>query len=87
MQNLQEKSKTPSSKPGTRVRVLWSKAPYNLVHDWTQTCVWAIEQFGLPGGKYYTHSTEDSMDVVKFLTLGWYMYTHLLKNENTNEVD
>lgn len=62
MQNLQEKSKTPSKKPGTRVRVLWSKAPYNLVHDWTQTCVWAIEQFGLPGGKYYTHSTEDSMD-------------------------
>lgn len=33
------------------------------------------------------NSTEDSMDVVKFLTLGWYMYTHLLKNENTNEVD
>jgi uncharacterized protein YeaO (DUF488 family) len=31
------------------------------------------------------NSTEDSMDVVKFLTLGWYMYTHLLKNENTDE--
>lgn len=33
------------------------------------------------------NSTEDSMDVVKFLTLGWYMYTHLLKNENTNEAE
>ena len=33
------------------------------------------------------NSTEDSMDVVKFLTLGWYIYTHLLKNENTNEAE
>ena len=33
------------------------------------------------------NSAEDSMDVVKFLTLGWYMYTHLLKNENTNEAE
>jgi hypothetical protein len=33
------------------------------------------------------NSDEDTMDVVKFLTLGWYMYTHLLKNENTAEVD
>ena len=33
------------------------------------------------------NSTEDSMDVVKFLTLGWYMYTHLLKNENRNEAE
>ena len=35
------------------------------------------------------NSTEDSMDVVKFLTLGWYMYTHILKNDKIpfNEID
>jgi hypothetical protein len=27
----------------------------------------------------------EGMDVVKFLTLGWYMYTHILNNENTHE--
>ena len=42
----------------------------------------------------YKLTTEDSegvapesMDVVKFLTLGWYMYTHILNNENINEID
>jgi hypothetical protein len=35
------------------------------------------------------NSTEDpeGMDVVKFLTLGWYMYTHILNKENTHEDD
>jgi hypothetical protein len=35
------------------------------------------------------NSTEDpeSMDVVKFLTLGWYIYTHILNKENINEID
>ena len=44
---------------GTRVRISWKKGD---IIDWDETCAWAIEQFGLPGGKYYTHSTEDSMD-------------------------
>ena len=34
-----------------------------------------------------SEDSEDSMDVVKFLTLGWYMYTHILNNENTNELE
>jgi hypothetical protein len=25
-------------------------------------CVWAIEHFGLPGNRFITHATEDSME-------------------------
>lgn len=28
---------------------------------WNQVCIWAIEEFGLPGGKYKTELTEDYM--------------------------
>jgi hypothetical protein len=36
-----------------------------------------------------SEDSEDSVDVVKFLTLGWYMYTHILKNDKIpfNEID
>jgi hypothetical protein len=36
-----------------------------------------------------SEDSEDSIDVVKFLTLGWYMYTHILKNDEIpfNEID
>lgn len=29
--------------------------------DWNEVCVWAIEEFGLPGGRFQTHSTEHGM--------------------------
>jgi hypothetical protein len=44
---------------GTRVRISWKKGD---IIDWNETCAWVIEQFGLPGDKFETHSTEDYMD-------------------------
>ncbi len=29
--------------------------------DWNEICVWVLEQFGLPGDRYSTHATTDSM--------------------------
>lgn len=26
----------------------------------------------------------DDMDIIRFLTMGWYIYTHLIKNDNNN---
>ena len=45
---------------GTRVRISWKKG--DTINNWNETCAWAIEQFGLPGNKFETHSTEDYMD-------------------------
>jgi hypothetical protein len=28
---------------------------------WDQVCIWAVEEFGLPGDKYKTELTEDYM--------------------------
>ena len=45
---------------GTRVRISWQEN-----HDiplWNETCAWAVEHFGLPGNRYFTHATEDYMD-------------------------
>jgi len=36
----------------------------DTISDWDETCIWAIEQFDLPGGKFYTHMTEDYMDFI-----------------------
>ena len=44
---------------GTRVRIPWQKGD---IIDWNQTCAWAMEQFGLPGDRYVTHSTENYLD-------------------------
>ena len=60
MQTLQNESKTPSSKPGTKVRIPWTRG--DTINDWDATCIWAMEQYGLPGNKYYTHCTENYMD-------------------------
>lgn len=38
------------------VRIHWSTRP------WNDICAVAIEQYGLPGGKYTTHPTTDYMD-------------------------
>ena len=32
------------------------------ISSWDETCIWAIEQFGLPGDKYLTRCSENSMD-------------------------
>lgn len=45
---------------GTKVRIPWRKG--HKISDWNETCAWAIKQFGLPGDKFETHSTEDYMD-------------------------
>ena len=57
---LQEKLKTPSKKQDTRVRVPWKKG--DTISNWDETCIWAMEVYGLPGERYYTHCTEDYMD-------------------------
>ena len=44
----------------TRVRISWQEN--HDIPTWNQTCAWAVEQFGLPGHKFYTHATEDYMD-------------------------
>lgn len=60
MQNLQNELKTPSEKQGTRVRIPWTKS--DTSYKWNDVCAWALEEYGLPGDKYHTHSTVDFMD-------------------------
>jgi hypothetical protein len=62
MQSLLNELKTHSAKPGTRVRIPWKKG--DTVSDWDSTCVWVLEQFGLPGNNYHAHCTENYMDFV-----------------------
>jgi hypothetical protein len=45
---------------GTRVRIPWQKG--DTINNWDETCIWAMEHFGLPGDKFTTHATEDYMD-------------------------
>jgi hypothetical protein len=62
MLNTLKKSTILSEKPGTKVRIPWMKG--DTISDWDETCIWAMDQFGLPGNKFYTHMTEDYMDFV-----------------------
>ena len=62
MLNSLKKSMILSEKPGTKVCIPWMKG--DTVSDWDATCIWAIDQFGLPGDKFYTHMTEDYMDFI-----------------------
>lgn len=41
------------------IRIPWR---LGTQYDWNETCAWAVEKFGLPGGKFITHPTEDYMD-------------------------
>ncbi len=59
-QKLQNKSETPSHWRGTRVRIPWKKG--DTISDWNETCIWAMEHYGVPGTYYTTHPTEDYMD-------------------------
>jgi hypothetical protein len=42
------------------VRIPWKDGDESS--DWDQTCIWAIEQFGLPGKRYICKPTENHMD-------------------------
>ena len=56
-----------------RVRIPWSSQ-----RDWNLMCIWAVEQFGVPGERYITHATADHMDFefeaaqdAEFFALKW----------------
>ena len=49
---------------GTRVRIPWETN--SKYFKWNETCALAVEQFGLPGNRYFTHATEDYMDFYFF---------------------
>jgi hypothetical protein len=42
------------------IRIPWKHG--DTVNSWDETCIWAVEQFGLPGNKFITHPTEEFMD-------------------------
>ena len=60
MQTLPKESKKHSKKQATRVRVPWKKG--DTSYKWIDITIFAIDNFGLPGEKYYTKVTEDYMD-------------------------
>lgn len=50
------KVRTPTP---TKVKLDWELGDSN--GQWDQACIYAVENFGLPGGKYKTELTEDWM--------------------------
>ena len=50
----------PSEKPGTKVRLDWTDGD-NGTTSWSEICIWAILQYGNPGGKYTWHPEKDHM--------------------------
>ena len=48
--------------PGTRVRISWMTG--DTISDWDETCICAIELFGLPGDRFITHLTSEYMDFI-----------------------
>ena len=54
------------NKQGTRIRIPWKNG--DTVSSWNETCIWAMEHFGLPSNQNYEcHCTEDYMDF-------WFVY-------------
>lgn len=58
------------------VRIPWRHN--DTISRWDEVCIWAIEQFGLPGQRYTTHPTADHMDFLfessqdaVYFTLKW----------------
>jgi hypothetical protein len=47
---------------GTKVRIAWKHG--DTISKWDETCIWAIEHYGLPGERNVTHPTEDYMDFI-----------------------
>ena len=44
------------------VNIPWKRG--DTISNWDEQCIFAIETFGLPGIKYITSLTEDSMDFI-----------------------
>ena len=68
--------------------VAWSEE-INSITAWNDVCTWAIEYFGLPGGKFTTHPTEEYMEF-KFTSphdadifmLRWGHIAHIRRKED-----
>lgn len=55
------KSKNFLEKPVTSIRLEWRQGT-DTTEAWNDICIWAIEQFGLPGNRFTWHATESHMD-------------------------
>ncbi len=60
-QNLKNKLQTPLNKPVTKVVLGWTQGRADIP-IWDEICIWAIEQFGLPGTRFEWHPGEDNME-------------------------
>ena len=60
-QTLQNKSKTLSNKQATKVVLDWTQGR-DSIPLWDEICIWAIENFGLPGERFEWHPAEDNME-------------------------
>jgi len=60
-QNLKNKLQTPLNKPVTKVVLGWTQGRADIP-IWDEICMWAIEQFGLPGTRFEWHPGEDNME-------------------------
>jgi hypothetical protein len=45
------------------VRISWVRK-YDNSFYWNEVCTWAIEYFGLPGGRFETHANVNYMDFI-----------------------
>lgn len=59
---MSEQLKKSSEPAGTRVRISWMIG--DKISDWDETCIRAIELFGLPGDRFITHLTSEYMDFI-----------------------
>ena len=57
-QTLQNKSKTYSKPPVTKVRLPWERGRIG----WNEVCMWCVEQYGLPGDNFEWHPHSDHME-------------------------
>lgn len=53
-------SKNCLEKQGTSVKLDWRQGT-DTSEAWNDICIWAIEQFGLPGNRFTWHATHDRM--------------------------
>jgi hypothetical protein len=60
-QNSEIKLEKPSNWRGTKIRLDWREGR-NSTPAWNEICIWAIEQYGMPGSRFTWHPTEDYMD-------------------------
>ena len=53
-------SKNCLEKQGTSVKLDWRQGT-DTSEAWNDICIWAIEQFGLPGNRFTWHAKHDCM--------------------------